>query len=214
MSRLPAPVQRLRRELIRVQTKAFLLRQRHFGKVAFIHINKCGGTSVEKALGLPLIHDTALQRIDKIGRTSWDRMMTFALVRNPYAKAVSHYKYRTKTGEGGLDDGHIDLDSWIQKAYGEKDPRYHNNPLMFQPCIDWVADTDGTLLVKRILKLEEIATDWPAFCQEAFGKVVPLPHSNATGSGSSHPADKLNPTSREILRQHFARDFEAFGYAP
>ena len=36
----------------------YLLRQRLGGRYVFIHINKCGGTSVEAALGIPVkIHD-------------------------------------------------------------------------------------------------------------------------------------------------------------
>lgn len=214
MPKLPVPVQKLRRELLRKQTQAFLLWQKHFGKVCFIHINKCGGTSVETALRLPLIHDTALQRIDKIGRKSWDRMMSFTLIRHPYAKAVSHYKYRVKTGQAGLEAGDIGLDEWIVKAYGARDPRYYNNPLMFQPCLDWITDAQGTVLVDEVLRLEEIDSAWPAFSARAFGRHVPLPHSNATGSAASHPAAQLGSEARAVLAQHFAPDFEAFDYDP
>lgn len=215
MARLPAPAQKLWREMIRLRTRAYLLHQRHFGRVCFIHINKCGGTSVETALRLPLIHDTALQRIEKVGRPRWEKMLSFALIRHPYAKAVSHYKYRTKTkqaGLGGEDD--ISLDDWIVQAYGARDPLYYNNPLMFQPCLDWVADREGRLLVDHILKLEEIDTAWPDFCRTAFGRVVPLPHSNATGSAAAHPAAQLGVEARDVLAAHFAVDFERFGYDP
>ncbi len=214
MSGVPVPIQKLRREAIRARTRLFLLHQRHFGRVCFIHINKCGGTSVERALGLPLIHDTALQRIERVGRARWEEMLSFALVRHPYAKAVSHYKYRRKTGQAGMKGNDIDLNTWIEKAYGERDPRYYNNPLMFQPCLDWLVDRDGTILVKRVLKLEEIGTTWPAFCNEAFGRTIPLPHSNATRprSSPSHTSADLTKEARAVLREHFARDFAQFGY--
>ncbi|NRB36268.1 MAG: hypothetical protein HRU31_16320 [Rhodobacteraceae bacterium] len=37
-------------------------------------------TAVEAALGLPKIHDTALQRREKIGKARWDRVPTFSIV--------------------------------------------------------------------------------------------------------------------------------------
>lgn len=213
MGKLPTPLQMLRREAIRARTKAFIAHQRYFGRVCFIHINKCGGTSVEKALGLPLIHDTALQRIEKVGRARWDQMACFALIRHPYAKAVSHYKYRRKTGQGSLDTDDINLDDWICEAYGARNPRYYNNPLMFQPCLDWVADRDGVLLVPHILKLEEIDTAWPTFCKEVLGQDRPLPHSNATSPEQVDPATRLSSEARSILTKHFAQDFARFDYS-
>lgn len=75
----------------------FLLRQRLTGEAIFIHINKCGGSSVEEALGIPVkIHDTAAARRRKIGARRWDRAFTFTLVRHPYSKVISHYSYRRK----------------------------------------------------------------------------------------------------------------------
>ena len=214
MTAVLSTIRRVRRALIRTQTQAHLLGQRHFGKTCFIHINKCGGTSVEKALKLPLIHDTAVQRINKIGRARWDKMLSFALVRHPYAKVVSHYKYRVKTRQSGLDQQPIDLEHWIIKAYGERDPLYYNNPLMFQPCLDWLVDADNKMLVTRILKLEDIDTEWKPFCEEAFGRYIPLPHRNATHSATSHPSNHLGTEAKSVLQAHFAKDFEYFGYAP
>ncbi len=205
---------KLRREWVRLRVKTYLKHQALFGKTCFIHINKCGGTSVEAALGMPLIHDTAQQRIAKVGRARWDAMMTFTLVRNPYAKAVSHYKYRVKTGQTGLDADTITLDDWIVAAYGDKDPQYYNNALMFQPCLDWITDTDGTVLVKKIIKLEEIDAEWDPFCQTAFGALKPLPHKNQTRKTQKKSPEALGDAARAVLRSHFAKDFEAFGYAP
>ena len=56
------------------------LRKTIYGQFAFIHINKCGGTSIEAALNLPKTHDTAQQRRDKIGRDHWP---------SPQARAAS-----------------------------------------------------------------------------------------------------------------------------
>lgn len=197
----------------------YIARQCRHGTYCFIHINKCGGTSVERALGLPLIHDTARQRIARLGRDRWDELLTFALVRDPYAKVLSHYTYRVKTGQTGLGDGHIGLSDWVCEAYGAQNPRYHDQPLMFRPCMDWLVDESGQMAVKRVLKLEEIDSVWPAFCDEAFGRQIDLGRHNSTQAVArdkdrSGDRNRLDPAAVAIIRSRFAADFAAFGYDP
>ncbi|PNW28882.1 hypothetical protein [Formosa algae] len=63
----------------------------------FIHIAKTGGTSVISITGKAhRKHLTVKQVIKYIGQKKWDNVYTFAIVRNPWAKVVSQYKFRTK----------------------------------------------------------------------------------------------------------------------
>ncbi len=181
---------------------------RQEGALAFIHINKCGGTSVEKALGIPKIHDTALQRIEKIGRDRWDALTTFTIVRHPYSKVASHYRYRVKTAQTGLEDRHIDMNDWIRESYGAKNPQYYDQPLMFAPCVEWISDAAGAILVDHILKLESIDADWASFRATA-GVKADLPHQNKTAP----EAPEFAPDALEIIQTHFAQDFDTLGYA-
>lgn len=194
------------------QKDAYLKAQRSTGTFVFIHINKCGGTSVERALDLPQIHDTARKRRDKVGPEAWARMVKFSVVRHPYAKVCSHYRYRFETGQTGLAEDGVSLNDWVHRAYGDKDPAYYNRPLRFAPCIDWLCDEDGTLLMDYVAKLETIDADWP-HVQKLIGSTAALPRTNASRQASD-PAAALDPRSKDIIAAHFARDFEAFGYTP
>jgi chondroitin 4-sulfotransferase 11 len=188
----------------------YLFRQRVAGRYVFIHINKCGGTSVESALGIPVkIHDTALARRKKIGRRRWEQAFTFALVRHPYSKVISHYKYRIKTNQTAMREAPIALNEWIRKSYQDKDRHYYDQPLMFAPCFHWVTDQNGDVIVDYIAKLETIATDWPII-QERIGQEAPLPVKNI--SGSEFGWKDLDATARRIIQGHFRKDFEMFGY--
>jgi chondroitin 4-sulfotransferase 11 len=199
----------LRHHLRRVR---FLLRQRAAGRFVFIHINKCGGTSVEAALGIPCkIHDTARARRLKIGRRRWEEAFTFALVRHPYARAISLYKFRVRTNQTGLGDKPIALNDWVRATFGEKDPAYYDKPLMFAPCFDWLSDGNGRIIVDHAAKLEAIDAEWPTI-EARTGRTAALPVHNASGPGPAPEA--LDPTSRRIVQGHFQKDFEEFGYEP
>lgn len=192
--------------------RQYLRWQREYGTFCFIHINKCGGTSVERALNIPVkIHDTALQRRERVGRAAWDRMFKFSIVRHPFDKACSHYRYRVKKDHTGLRDQHLDLNQWVEKAYGDRDPKYYNEPLMFAPCHEWVSDDDGNVIVDFVAKLEQIDEDWKHI-RQGCQVDAELTRLNATKREKRVGRDALNERSRKILRAHFAKDFDTFGY--
>lgn len=190
----------------------YLLRQRLGGRYVFIHINKCGGTSVEAALDIPVkIHDSARIRRTKLGQRRWDKAFTFALVRHPYSRLISLYKYRTMTNQTALGKRSIEINDWIHEVYARRNPVYHDKPLMFAPCFDWVSDGNGRIIVDHLARLETIGTEWPVI-RERIGTSATLPVRNSSGSGPGW--EVLGPASRALIQKHFAKDFEVLGYEP
>ena len=59
------------------------LRERYTRAYVFIHINKTGGSSIEKALGITLDHSTALEKYQQLGSTAWQRKFTFSRYFDP-----------------------------------------------------------------------------------------------------------------------------------
>ena len=190
--------------------KAKKLRSLYFDKFVFIHINKTGGSSIEKALNLPFEHKTALEKIKEIGPYRWDKKLSFTVVRNPWDKVVSHYHYRVQTNQTGMGDGHIGFNEWVKKAYGEKDRRYYDHPRMFLPQIDWISDQRGRILVDRILRFEKLTDDFNSLAHE-LKIVTRLPHVKKSNRRRDlrHYYDH---ESISIICEYFSSDISVFGY--
>ena len=111
----------------RLTLKIATLRHSYIDNFIFIHINKTGGSSIAKALKLPVnpktvYHKTALEKIGEIGRQQWENRFTFTVIRNPWDKVVSHYHFRVQTNQTNLGIRRIGFKDWIRLAYGDKDP--------------------------------------------------------------------------------------------
>lgn len=187
------------------------LRKNDTTSFVFIHINKTAGTSIAKAIGLPRKrHLTAKEVIDIIGREQWDEAFKFAVVRNPWAKVYSHYKYRIKTNQNNMGEEPIKFNDWVAKTYGpEKDPNFYDIPTMFQPQVDWLKDHEGKMDMDLILKFESLATDYKVL-QQKIGIDEPLPHLNKTQKTDYR--EQYSEASKEIIADWFKEDIALFGY--
>jgi hypothetical protein len=193
---------------LRYYTEEF--RTRYLLNFVFIHINKTGGSSVERALGLPFRHDTALEIRERIGERRWAKRFSFTIVRNPWDKVASHYHYRVQTDQTGLKGDPIGFNEWVELAYGERDPRYHDKPKMFLPQSDWVCDEQGRIIVDFIGRFESLPADFGTIC-ERIGRRAELPHLKKSRQGSDY-RKAYSDESAEIVARYFARDLENFGY--
>ncbi|MFK7944294.1 MAG: sulfotransferase family 2 domain-containing protein [Paracoccaceae bacterium] len=174
----------------------------------FVHINKCGGSSVEIALGIPKRHAKASTLRDEIGADAWAQRFTFALVRNPFSRIVSIYYYRVRSAQGGMVDRHLNVNQWVEKVWGDRDPAYRDEQILFEPASDWVC-ADGEVIVNMVARLEDIATAWPRITQE-LGVNVPLRSLNRNLSPDYR--DVLIPSARKLLEGAFREDLDRFGY--
>ncbi len=185
------------------------LRHRYFDNFIFIHINKTGGSSIEKALKIPFEHKTALEKIEEIGREQWESKLAFTVVRNPWDKVVSHYHYRVQTNQTDLGVRPVGFKDWVRLTYGNKDPFYYDIPKMFMPQSDWITDHDGQIIVEFICRFENLNDDFNHVCKK-LGKTVSLPHIKASKRG--HYRDYYDEETVEIVARWFKKDIKTFAY--
>jgi len=188
------------------------LRRGSNGPFIFIHINKTAGTSIGKAIGLPVKHhQTAKEVIASIGQEKWNNAYKFTLVRNPWDKVVSHYEYRRKRNKTELATRNISFEKWVKKTYGpDKDLFYYNNPKAFQAQVEWLKDNKDEISIDFVGKFESINEDFDHIAS-AIGLDASLPHLNASKrlAYQSYYDDE----TMEIVARWFAEDIEAFGYS-
>lgn len=192
----------------------------------FVHVPKTGGSSIRHALipysipknggmlrrvsaNLPMrenpqkvrlrTHDTAAWARIKLGATTFEKMHSFAVVRNPYTRAISYFEYL------------------------RQNPKHPKNRIVqnmsFEEYLLWGAqktlqsrhlcDAQGKLLVNTILRFENMADEFRSICND-IGISVDLPRINTS---SQMPLEKyLTPRTCELIEQIFAQDFELFEY--
>ena len=175
----------------------------------FIHINKTGGSSIEKALNLPFEHLTAMEKRAEVGADKWEQKFTFAFVRNPFDKVCSHYRYRVKTNQTNLKDRGLSFSQWVNETYGRQNPDYYDNPKMFMPQSQWLTDEGGHLLVDEVYRFERLSDDFRQVT-ERFKLNTSLPHLKA--SKKTDYQQWYDEATKQTVADWFAEDLRRFGY--
>ena len=177
----------------------------------FIHINKTGGTSIINIIGKPFRkHLTANQVIQHIGQKKWNNAYKFTVVRNPWDKVVSQYKFRIKTNKSKMTEQRISFKDWVTKVFKEKDSFYYGGrPQMYIPQVEWLKNVEGEIDIDNILRFENITEDY-----KHMAKLLKinqnLPHLNSTQK--SDYRGFYDEETKLIINKWFKEDIKQFGY--
>ncbi len=178
----------------------------------FVHIPKCGGTSVVDALQDFYLHGKASVWRQQVGTKRWDNQQTFALVRRPYERICSLYRYASEINANDADLADLSLNDWIEKSLAGRDPQnLADTKMTLHPCLPWVVDAAGTPLVKLVTRLEEIDQDWPLI-QRFIGRDIELAVKNRTKPKPGTAVADLSERSIELIEAYYEADFDNFGY--
>lgn len=188
------------------------LHQKYLEDFIFIHINKAGGTSIERALGIPFLnHDTLQERIAHIGRARASRRFKFAFVRHPLDRTISLFHYRTRKRETGhlpLPERREAFQSWAWSMIVETGAAHK----MVMPQLHWLLDEEGCIGVDFIGRFERLEEDFEQV-RRRIGKAKPLPRLKSRTARGARDIDWWYGTElRSKLTDIYAVDFEAFGY--
>lgn len=173
----------------------------NISKPLFIHINKCGGTSIKKIIGESKnkhepIRDV-LPRIDDP-----NNYFKFSFIRHPYDRIKSMYFYR-KYNLRRVKLKEVSFEEWFYKAF--TDTSYTAVQLMNKSCWHYL-NIDGKLAVDYVGKFENMAEDWK-FVAKMIDVSPILPHVNKT----KHKEDvTFTSNMKQIVEQQFKWDLEQY----
>jgi hypothetical protein len=211
----------------------------HPRATVFVHIPKTGGQSIEtvflRDLGLgwrdrdalllrhnadPAVGPEKLAhlyadeyvRLGHMQAAQFDAYTKFAVVRHPYDRAVSEYRYRLAARARRSARGQaLSFDAFMTRHYGDD---YTDLSRHMAPQVRYVHDQNGVCLVDHVLRFETLSQDIAPLIERIFGEERRLPVRNRTKAVTGFGVDHLTCAQKDALFTRFEADFSAFGYLP
>ena len=175
----------------------------HTYKCIFIHQLKCAGTSIIRAFDLDLsnpdwhfMNDGVLSPEYKSAPAGYFR---FSVIRNPWDRFVSGWKYLASTRQRSLPD--------VLARLPRKGADYRH---LTRPQHTILYDEHGRLIVDYLIRFESLQQDFDRVC-DIIGKPRRVLARDNPGD-RTHYADYFDDDSRQKFLRHFGRDVELFGY--
>jgi hypothetical protein len=201
----------------------------HELRCIFVHIPKTGGTSMEDVIwprprteedlwmgfvsargnkyqtgGLQ--HLLARQIRQEVGHEIFRDYFKFAVVRNPWDRAVSQFCYtRLRT------DLHALIGMTAETSFSDYlaliERREH---VQWLPQFDFLHDADGSILVDFVGRFERLEQDAGSIFSRLCLEAKTLPHTNA--SDRRPYREYFDASSKRRIERLYGQDIEAFGY--
>lgn len=185
----------------------------HNLKCIFIHIDKNGGKSVEKAIwNIDPIHGSADHKKmsywhQKLKTNVFDDYFKFTFCRNPWDRAVSQYHAYVQSSKN-----HYKIPNDIIQGTFEhfiKSLRSESIRVFAPLQISWLKDLNDKPRIDFVGRFENLEKDWDILCNK-LGITKKLPHLNK----SKHRDYKIYYTKEliQIVKTIYKEDIDFFKY--
>lgn len=187
--------------------------------VLFIHVPKAAGTSIARAVyGIEGVgHYRALEARGH-DPDLFERLYRFAVVRNPWERLLSAYRFAR---QGGTGEVMVNNATFYRDQVPDRFDRFVLEWLLLQPPerLDpifmpqhlFVCDGAGELLVHDLYDLGEMAR-LARELSARLGRPLTIPRSNATGSGAELARQYRDPIVVKAVADYYAGDVALFDY--
>lgn len=163
----------------------------------------------------------------------FNKRFKFTIVRSPWDKLMSHYTGACKYKQFGLKTGYRErpdkFNEWLKMMLTEHivSPCHPKNGPRSEfcshertphwNCVDWISDHNGNIMVDFIGRYENYVEDYKKalnLVEQHSGKLIPeIPLTRVNTSSAGHDYwFYYNDESVELVRKHFKKDIEEFGY--
>jgi hypothetical protein len=198
-------------DLVMAEVDLLYIQKSNFTGSIFVHLPKCGGTSVKSALSLdlyghPFLADMLLNGLNK-------GVNVCTVSRNPYARLVSSYEYLKKGGEYNRTFKSLVLDrfdSFEDFIINWLDEESIHTWIHLVPQVEFLK-VDNKVVVDCYIKLENIDDEWSAI-KKYFSSAEKLEVKNSSSTSERDWADYYNDDLKSKVYSLYKADFEYFGY--
>jgi len=197
---------------------SFLFREK---PLIFVHIPKTGGVSIrtwafDRGLARRKIESggkhVSANKLIKKWKAIDPNLQTFAVVRNPYDRVVSCWKYYTDKEKTKFSFEEFVFAEKLEPVKKKTDPLYKIqkykigliDSVVRDPMVNYV--NDDTI----ILRYENLNEDFKTI-QQMVNQHDPLPMLNTSSKDKGYK-QYYNDATREHIRELYKEDFERFNY--
>jgi len=183
-------------------------------KCIFVHIPKTAGISLCKGLfSVDAVGHMPMRYYQvALGREKYSSYFKFSIVRNPWDRVYSAYRYLLKGGLSVQDVAwrdvlgkYSDFNDFIMKWLDEDNIRLS---LHFMPQNHFIKNSQGLIDLDYLGRFENLVQDFDVLRRRIGGS--PLAQHNVSGTGSYLEA--YSKKSVEIVAQVYRRDIDLLGY--
>ena len=184
----------------------------------FVHVPKCAGISVGKALlgSVPGSHISVLTYQLIYSREEYERYFKFAFVRNPWDRLVSAFRFLTSGGMTAADrewaeanlKGFGDFDDFVRRWVS---PQNVSSWQHFKPQHRFICDPWGRVQVDFVGRFERLGEDYSTIARR-LGVEGRLPQLNRGPRRDADFRSYYTAERRDIVADVYQRDIDLFGY--
>lgn len=184
----------------------------HKYKCIFIHIPKVAGTSIITAFNkkwgtdetLFLLGGNCTENVNelKIHNNQYSDYVKFTVIRNPWDRFISGWKYCNSTKNKPL----IHVLNDLPKR--RHNPHDHDHLTRLQT--DIIYNNKNELLVDFIIRYENLQSDFDNLCDLIKKPKIKLPHLNKTEHG--HYKEYFDEYSNNLFKNIYKKDINIFNY--
>jgi hypothetical protein len=195
-------------------------------KLIFIHIPKTGGTSIEFNFGFKLGFYNSNKKeywgiknkkcmqhylwsdYKKLEEDKWKFYYKFSVVRDPYKKMISAYKWNPVFGRCKKNT----FKQFLEKAKDIIDNDQYSKNCYFDhimPQHKFIFDENDNLMVDKVFKLETLNEKFNAFLDEREIVIEKLVHINRTKKKDEIILDQ---DDIKLINKLYKKDFELLGF--
>ncbi len=161
-------------------------------------------------------HDPASRAIARLGRETFKSFTSFAVVRNPFDHAVSHYEFMKQFRIPKIAEKVAAMPFSDYLEYRMKPPFWNDTFFARLPNQSFfLTDDAGDLVVDHLIRFENLNQEFPATMEKLGLGPLQLPHVNKTISKSEKKPTSAYYDDRAIDLVHrlYGKDFDLLGYS-